>query len=73
MAQWETITIQTNNTYIIMKILNQVTLQHAIEWNESSEGFCYICDTFNLYAHMTNTIALIEAYMIHLLNFDYAY
>jgi hypothetical protein len=55
-----------------MKILNQVTLQHAIEWNESNEGFCYICDTFDLYAHMTNTIELIEAYMIHLLNFDHS-
>jgi hypothetical protein len=53
-----------------MKILNQVTLQHAIEWNESDEPFCYICDTFDLYAHMTNTIELIESYMNHLLKFE---
>lgn len=53
-----------------MKILETITLKQAVEWNESDEPFCYVCDTFDLYAHMTNTIELIESYMRHLLKFD---
>ena len=53
-----------------MKILNQITLKQAQEWKETSDKVCYICDTFDLYAHMENTISLVESYMEHLLNFD---
>lgn len=54
----------------IMKILQTITLQQALEWQDTDEKFCYVCDTFGLYAHMTNTIELIESYMEHLLSFD---
>ena len=53
-----------------MKILQTITLKQALEWQDADERFCYICDTFDLYAHMTNTIELIEDYMRHLLKFD---
>jgi len=53
-----------------MKILQTITLKQALEWQETDEEVCYICDTFGLYAHMTNTIELIEDYMRHLLKFD---
>jgi len=54
-----------------MKILQTITLQQALAWHETEEKVCYICDTFGLYAHMTNTIEAIEAYMKHLLRFCY--
>ena len=53
-----------------MKILQTITLKHALEWQDEDEKVCYVCDTFDLYAHMTNTIELIEDYMRHLLKFD---
>ena len=53
-----------------MKILQTITLKHALEWQATEEKFCYVCDTFGLYAHMENTIELIESYMEHLLSFD---
>lgn len=53
-----------------MKILQTITLKHALEWQDTDERFCYVCDTFGLYAHMTNTIELIESYMRHLLKFE---
>ena len=54
----------------IMKILQTITLKQALEWQDTEEKFCYVCDTFGLYAHMTNTIELIESYMRYLLKFD---
>jgi hypothetical protein len=53
-----------------MKILETITLQQALEWQDTDERVCYICDTFDIYAHMTNTIELIESYMAHLLSFE---
>ena len=54
-----------------MKILETITLKQALEWHETEEKVCYICETFGIYAHMINTIETIEAYMEHLLRFCY--
>ena len=53
-----------------MKILETITLQQALEWQETDEKVCYLCDNFDLYAHMENTIELIESYMNLLLSFE---
>jgi hypothetical protein len=53
-----------------MKYLNQITLQQALEYNETDEKFTFICDTFGCFAHQEGKIATIEAYLIHLLSFN---
>lgn len=53
-----------------MKILQTITLKQALEWQDTDEKFSYVCDTFGCYADQEGRIAMIEAYLSHLLNFN---
>lgn len=44
-----------------MKLENiTFTTEQAIEWNNTNEKVCFICDTFGVYAHQENLIRKIE-------------
>jgi hypothetical protein len=52
------------------KLLSNITLNHALEWQATKEKVCYICDTFDCYAYQEGKIKRIEAYLMHLLSFN---
>ena len=52
------------------KLLSNITLNHALEWQATNEKFTYICDTFDLFANQGRLISLVESYMNHLLKFQ---
>lgn len=44
-----------------MKLENiTFTTEQAIEWNNTDEKVCFVCDTFGVYAHQENLIRKIE-------------
>jgi len=45
-----------------------VTLEQAKEWDMEDEGFSYVCDEFELYAHQLSTIEKVEKAMHDLLD-----
>lgn len=54
----------------IPNYLQNITLNHALEWQATEEKFSYVCDTFDCFAHQEGKIATIEGYLTHLLSFD---